>query len=72
MSQTKVIKRIEEICNEFDARMKVVGVAIARLELAKALAESEAAQQGAQSDGKKSVRHVGLMNDGVGGPFPRR
>ena len=48
MSQSEIVKRIEEICNEFDARLKIVGVAIARLELAKALAEYEAAQSSAQ------------------------
>jgi hypothetical protein len=45
MDQHKVVTRIEEICKEFDARVEVVGLAIARLELAKALAEAEAAQQ---------------------------
>ena len=40
-----VVKRIEEICKEFDARVIQVGLPIARLELAKALAEREAAQQ---------------------------
>ena len=45
MSQSDTVKRIEEICKEFDSRVPVVGLAIARLELAKALAESEAAQQ---------------------------
>lgn len=40
-AQSETIKRIEEVCNEFDERMKSVGVAIARLELAKALVESE-------------------------------
>jgi transcription initiation factor TFIIIB Brf1 subunit/transcription initiation factor TFIIB len=35
-------KRIESICGEFDIRMEQVGGAIARLELAKALAENEA------------------------------
>lgn len=44
MNQSKVVARIEEICKEFDGRVGVVGLAIARLELAKALAESEAAQ----------------------------
>jgi hypothetical protein len=33
--------RIESICAEFDARLEQVGVVIARLELAKALAENE-------------------------------
>ena len=49
MNQSKVIARIEEICNEFDERVKVVGLVIARLELAKALAESEVAQQSVQA-----------------------
>lgn len=42
---TEIMKRIKEICDEFDARAEQVGIAIARLELAKALAESEANQQ---------------------------
>jgi tellurite resistance protein len=33
--------RVESICAEFDARLEQVGVAMARLELAKALAENE-------------------------------
>ena len=33
--------RIESICAEFDARLEQVGVVMARLELAKALAENE-------------------------------
>ena len=41
MSQSSVVKRIEEICHEFDIRLETVSVAVARLELAKALAESE-------------------------------
>jgi translation initiation factor IF-3 len=41
MQQT--IQRIEEICQEFDSRLPEVGLAIARLELAKALAEAEKA-----------------------------
>jgi hypothetical protein len=45
MNQSKVVARIEEICKEFDSRVEVIGVTIARLELAKALAETEAAQQ---------------------------
>ena len=44
MSQSDIVKRIEEICKEFDARVIEVGLPIARLELAKALAEIEAAQ----------------------------
>jgi len=35
------VKRIEEICNEFDGRMNVVGTLIARLELAHSLVERE-------------------------------
>ena len=38
---TKIVKRIESICHEFDARAESLGVAFARLELAKALAKSE-------------------------------
>lgn len=45
MLQSDVVKRIESICEEFDSRVAEVGLAIARLELAKALAENEAAQQ---------------------------
>ena len=45
MNQLEVVTRIEEICEEFDSRVEVVGLAIARLELAKALAEAEAAQK---------------------------
>jgi hypothetical protein len=41
MNQSDTVKRIESICKEFDNRVEVVGLAIARLELAKALAESE-------------------------------
>jgi hypothetical protein len=33
--------RVESICAEFDARLEQVGIAMARLELAKALAENE-------------------------------
>ena len=40
-SQSLTVKRIEEICKEFDDRVKKVGVPIARLELAKALALAE-------------------------------
>jgi ElaB/YqjD/DUF883 family membrane-anchored ribosome-binding protein len=36
-----IIQRIKEICEEFDCRVKVVGIAIARLEIAKALAGAE-------------------------------
>jgi len=39
--QTEIIKRVEEICNEFDIRVNSAGVNIARLELAKALATCE-------------------------------
>ena len=39
MSDT--VKRIKSICEEFDSRIETVGVAISRLELAKALAENE-------------------------------
>ena len=42
MSQSQIIKRMEEICNEFDAHSRDIGVPIARLGLAKALAETEA------------------------------
>ena len=46
MKQSDIVKRIKSICDEFDSHMIEVGLAIARLELAKALAECEAAQQG--------------------------
>ena len=39
--QSDIIKRVEEICAEFDSHSAEVGVAIARLSLAKALAEAE-------------------------------
>jgi len=41
MSQAKKTKRIDEICREFDARVIDVGLPVARLELATALAETE-------------------------------
>lgn len=40
-SQTPIVKRIDSICAEFDARIVEVGVPFARAELAKALAEEE-------------------------------
>jgi hypothetical protein len=43
-TQSEIVKRIEEICKEFDERLALVGVKIARLELARALAKLEAAQ----------------------------
>jgi len=48
MNKSDVIKRIESICQEFDSRVEGVGLAIARLELAKVLAECESTQQNAQ------------------------
>ena len=36
-----LVKRVEEICREFDDRLEDVGLLFARLELAKALAEAE-------------------------------
>lgn len=36
-----IIKRTEEICNEFDKRAAVVGISFARLELAKSFAQFE-------------------------------
>ncbi len=54
--QTDMIKRIESICGEFDSRMEEVGISMARLELAKALASCEASQQDAsQPTGKKDA-----------------
>lgn len=64
MSQHKVILRIEKICKEFDDRVEVVGFAIARLELAKALAESEAAQQTYALDGATCPAHGLKLVDG--------
>ena len=37
-----MIKRIEEVCHEFDERVEITGVAIARLEMVKACVELEA------------------------------
>ena len=44
MTQSEIVRRIDEICHEFDSRL-VSGVTtpVARLELAKALAETESA-----------------------------
>lgn len=44
MTQSEIVRRIDEICHEFDSRL-VSGVStpVARLELAKALAETESA-----------------------------
>lgn len=50
MDQSEIVKRTEEICNEFDSRLEVVGIAAARLELAKALAEREASQPTVKAD----------------------
>jgi hypothetical protein len=44
MSQSDIVKRIEEICREFDARVIDVGLQIARAEISKALAENEASK----------------------------
>ena len=41
MLQYSIVKRIEEICGEFDAMVLKVGLTFARLELAKVLAEAE-------------------------------
>ena len=41
MDQSEFEKRIKEICKEFDERVEDVGLAQARAELAKALAEAE-------------------------------
>lgn len=40
-NQSKIVKRIESICAEADHRFDAVGWLVARLEMAKALAESE-------------------------------
>ena len=37
-----MIKRIEEVCHEFDEQVEITGVAIARLEMVKACVELEA------------------------------
>lgn len=42
MKQSETVKRIQSICEEFDSRVLQVGLAVARLELAKALADREA------------------------------
>jgi len=41
MSQEDMVKRIDEICAEFDSRVEEVGINVARLELAKTLSETE-------------------------------
>lgn len=58
MSQSNIIKRIEEICNEFDNRVTKVGLTIARLELAKAFAEAESAQPLNTADDKACPLYV--------------
>lgn len=45
-----IVMRIKEICDEFDERAKVVGLSFARMELAKRIAELEAAQPPAAVD----------------------
>lgn len=57
-NQSKIVRRIEEICMEFDARLKDVGPAIARLELAKALAEAEAANAALTAESLKLLKMV--------------
>ena len=46
MNQSETVKRIESVCKEFDSRVNDVGLAIARLELAKAMVEHEAESAG--------------------------
>ena len=58
MSQSDIVERIEEICNEFDIRLVTVGVKVARLELAKAFAECEASQKVVQADALKWAKFV--------------
>ena len=43
MNQSEIVKRIQKICEEFDCRVKVIGPFFARTEIAKALADTEAA-----------------------------
>ena len=45
MKQSDIVKRIKSICDEFHSRVIEVGSVIAHLELAKALAECEAAHK---------------------------
>lgn len=56
-SQSRIIKRTKEICDEFDARVNTVGISFARLEIAKVLAETEAnlkeALEGLRNDRSK-------------------
>lgn len=49
-NQSSIVKRIKEICDEFDDRVNSVGLSFARAELAKALAETEADLNAALSD----------------------
>jgi len=63
MNQSDVVKRIESICQEFDSRINEVGLAIARLELAKALAECEAAQLKRAADGTCTCAKVRFYPD---------
>ena len=45
MDQSPIVKRIEEICREFDSRVSTVGLSFSRLELAKRLSETECAAE---------------------------
>lgn len=40
---TEIVKRIADICGEFDCRVEAVGLPFARTEIAKVLAEKESA-----------------------------
>jgi hypothetical protein len=42
MTQSEIVKRIADICGEFDQRLAFVSIMVTRMELAKALAEKEA------------------------------
>ena len=45
MDQSTIVKRIEEICHEFDSRVSAIGLLGARVELAKQLSETESAAE---------------------------
>uniref|UniRef100_A0A6M3K9D9 Uncharacterized protein n=1 Tax=viral metagenome TaxID=1070528 RepID=A0A6M3K9D9_9ZZZZ len=58
MTQSDIVKRIESICYEFDSRVEAVGLAVARLELAKALAECEEVQSAKRFDEEARMRET--------------
>ena len=71
MTQSGIVKRIESICDEFDSRVEEVGLAIARLELAKVLAECEAAQPTAAPDSEGRCGHEDRSWFKKGEPCPK-